>query len=72
VHHLIFDQNWVHPAEEDGTMNNIDYRSAENAFIINGDNITWTHNAIQVGRVRTSILFLVNIDSMPIPSSLSS
>jgi len=47
ISYLTFEENWIHPAEEDGTMNNITYRSCENAFIINGDHFTWRYNAIQ-------------------------
>lgn len=47
VHHIIFDRLFVHPAEEVGTMANITNRSAENAFIMSGTDLTWTHVAIQ-------------------------
>lgn len=46
IHHLTIEQNWMHPAEEDGTMNNITHRSAENAMILNGDNFIIRYNAV--------------------------
>jgi len=54
--HIIFQYNWIHPAEETGTDLDIsnDDRSAENALYLIAEDLTIQYNAIQgfVGKVR--------------------
>ncbi len=45
-HHLWLENCWLHPQEENGTDNNIEERSINQAIIANGDNITIVKNAI--------------------------
>jgi len=48
IHHITFDQNFLHPQEEVGELTtNIAVRSTESAFIVSGHHWTWTRNAIQ-------------------------
>ena len=55
-HHIAIQSNWIHPAEEVGTVLTSDNvnRSAENAIYLQANNVTIQNNAIQgfVGRVR--------------------
>ncbi|HET8671642.1 MAG TPA: hypothetical protein VFM05_13775, partial [Candidatus Saccharimonadales bacterium] len=47
-HHITFDQLYIHPVEEVGDLTtNIQYRSTEMAFILNGDFYTISNSAIQ-------------------------